>query len=52
MFLNWNLSYGLIHKTFQNSKGKGEAIPLHAYKGVGGEEVQLLLIHHLGSRWR
>jgi hypothetical protein len=30
---------------------KGKAIPLHATEALGGEEVYLLLILDLGSRW-
>jgi hypothetical protein len=30
---------------------KAKAVPLHATKVLGGEEVQLLLILDLGSRW-
>jgi hypothetical protein len=29
----------------------GKAVPLHAMEALGGEEVQLLLIHDLGTRW-
>jgi hypothetical protein len=29
-----------------------KAVPLHAMKTIGGEEVQLLLIIDLGTRWR
>jgi hypothetical protein len=30
---------------------KAKAVPLHSTKALGGEEVQLLLIHDLGARW-
>jgi hypothetical protein len=30
---------------------KGNAVPLHAMEALGGKEVQLLLIHDLGTRW-
>jgi hypothetical protein len=30
---------------------KAKAVPLHATQGLGGEEVKLLLILHLGTRW-
>jgi hypothetical protein len=30
---------------------KGKAIPQHAYESAGGEDVYLLLIHDLGTRW-
>jgi hypothetical protein len=33
------------------TKKKGKAIPLHATEGHGGEEVQLLLILNLDTRW-
>jgi hypothetical protein len=29
-----------------------KAVPLHTMEALGGEEVQLLLIHDLGTRWR
>jgi hypothetical protein len=28
-----------------------QAVPLHAMEALGGEEVYLLLIHDLGTRW-
>jgi hypothetical protein len=28
-----------------------KAVPLHAMKALGEEEVYLLLIHDLGTRW-
>jgi hypothetical protein len=31
--------------------GKGKEIPLHAMEALGGEEVYLLLILNLGTRW-
>jgi hypothetical protein len=30
---------------------KAKAVPLHATKALGGEEVQFLLIHDVGTRW-
>jgi hypothetical protein len=30
---------------------KSKAVPLHAMEALGGEEVYLLLIHDLGTRW-
>jgi uncharacterized protein YpmS len=30
---------------------KSKAVPLHATEALGGEEVQLLLTHDLGTRW-
>jgi hypothetical protein len=30
---------------------KAKAVPLHAMQALGGEEVQLLLILDLGTRW-
>jgi hypothetical protein len=41
------------HKNFFISvaTGKAKAVPLHTMKGLGGEEVYLLLILDLGTRW-
>jgi hypothetical protein len=36
---------------FISSGIKIKAVPLHAMKAFGGEEVQLLLILDLGTRW-
>jgi hypothetical protein len=33
------------------SKVKSKAVPLHAKEALEGEEVYLLLIHDLGTRW-
>jgi hypothetical protein len=30
---------------------KGKSVPLHAMEALGGDEVQLLLILDLGTRW-
>jgi hypothetical protein len=30
---------------------KAKAVPIHAMKALGGEEIQLLLILDLGTRW-
>jgi hypothetical protein len=30
---------------------KSKAVPLHAMEALGGEDVQLLLILDLGTRW-
>jgi hypothetical protein len=38
----------LLHKTARNNT-KAKAVPLHAMKALGGEEVQLLLILDLGT---
>jgi hypothetical protein len=28
-----------------------KSVPLHTKKALGGEEIQLILIHDLGIRW-
>jgi hypothetical protein len=30
---------------------KSKAVPLHAMEALGGEEIELLLILDLGTRW-
>jgi hypothetical protein len=37
-----------LHGVYPN---KAKAVPLHATKAIGGEEVQLLLFLDFGSRW-
>jgi hypothetical protein len=32
-------------------KVKGKAVPLHTLEAKGREEVYLLLIHDVGTRW-
>jgi hypothetical protein len=38
-------------KSMERQLGNGKAVPQHAYGGAGGEDVYLLLLHNLGTRW-
>jgi hypothetical protein len=35
-----------------SKREKSKVAPLHAMEALGGKEIQLLLIHDLGTRWR
>jgi hypothetical protein len=37
--------------TLETGTGIKKAVPLHAMEALQGEEVYLLLIHDLGTRW-
>jgi hypothetical protein len=48
-----NIYFVLLRINFEKdlSRVKGKGVPLHAMEAYGGEEVKLLLILNLGTRW-
>jgi hypothetical protein len=49
----WNISYNVktdVESLWLNLIAKSKPVPLHALEALGGEEVQLLLIHDFGIR--